>query len=211
MTTFRRIEDMQERQDTSGEYTTYDAFYYQGPFTDFPYWAQYSFTRGEMAMRNSVALLIGKGVRKYPEQLPVAANWPVAIGSWVMRIYHHVTKDNYTTELREYTTEELRREFFPTGTLEVDEAAEYFNVDDLTEGSVQLSIPVRFIAFQWKGEAHAVPWWVQKSLTDGSIVLKGASLYHMCEVARPKDWVLRGDNGKIKMMTDDEYRKAGGK
>lgn len=211
MTVFRRIEEASERQDFSGEYTTYDAFFYQGPFTDYPYWAQYAFVNGSMVVRNSVALLIDRVERKYPEDARHEATWPVAVGSWVMRIYHHVSKDNYTVTLRECTTEEMRVEFFPSGELEMDEDAEFFNVNTLTEGHVTLPMPTRFMAFQWKGVSHEIPAWLSCAIREGGVVLRGASLYHMCQVARPGDWVLYSHNKPIKMITDAEYRAAGGK
>lgn len=211
MTVFRRIEEMHERQSFDGEYTTYDAFLYQGPFTDYPEWARYAFQSGEMKAYNAHALLITKGVRKYPDLEMRKPDWPIDNGTWVMQVYRHTSKDSYSVELATYTTEQLRMEFYPTGELTTDEAVEYFNIDDLNEGNVTVQVPMRFRAFQWKGVAHAIPAWLQKCLAEGRVVLKGASLYHMFDVARPKDWILMGGQEQIRVMTQAQYEQAGGK
>lgn len=211
MTTFRRIEEMHIRETFSGEYTTYDAFLYQGPFTDYPGWAQYAFQGNEMKAPNAHTLLIVKGERKYPDLEMLKPKWPVENGMWVMKVYRHVNQNEYTVELKEYTTEQLRMEFYPTQELTHDEATEYFDVNDLTEGNVVVPIPVKFRAFKWKGVAHATPWWLQQALTSGLVTLKGASLYNMHSVARPGDWVLWGGSGEMRMMTQAQYDEAGGK
>lgn len=210
MTVFRRIEELHENQSFQGEYTTYDAFFYQGPFTDYPSWAQYAFQNRDMKAPNAHALLVVLGERKYPDLEMHTPNYPVENGSWVMKVYRHKSEHNYSLELKVYTTEQMRMEFYPTGELTTDEAAEYFVFSDLSEDSLVLSVPVRFSSFQWKGVAHATPWWLQQAITHGRIILKGASLYHMCDVARPGDWVLfsHGPSGSVRMMSDAEYQKV---
>lgn len=211
MTTFRRIEEMHEREIFTGEYTTYDAFLYQGPFTDYPQWAQYAFQNLDMKAPKAHALLIDRTPNVYPNMQVRNPSWPVDNGSWVMQVYHHVSQHEYTLTLRVYTTEELRMEFFPSGELTTDEAIEYFDVGDLTEGTVMVQVPVYFRAFQWKGVAHSMPSWLQTALKDGAVTMRGASLYHMMDVARPKDWILMNHLSQIRVMTQAQYEEAGGK
>lgn len=203
MSTFRRVEELNTRESFEGDYTIYDAFLYQGPYTDYAHWASSMFQEGKLRAPRAHELFISHNGAD-------EANWPIEPDTWVMKVYVH--KDGVgSVTLRNLTTEQLRLEFFPIETLGADENAAYFASSDAVWGRAVLQVSVTYTSFQWQGVLHQIPSWLQEAIIKGGVTVNGPSLYTLSSTfpARPGDWVLfTNSGGSVRIMTDAEYQKV---
>lgn len=213
MADFKRIDEFQVPLNINGDYTRYEALYYEGPYTEYPSWAQCLFQHGALVAPRADVLMYDPSQVDYPNyELHKAVKQPLHAGDWLL---HTISKkgDKSLTQLRAISTEDLREEFFPTSDLNTDEHEAFFGKDLAETRSVMIQVPQKFEAFQWQGSLIGIPQWLAQAITHRQVGFTGNSLHPQWwpgAPVRPGGWVLYAFGKPIQGMSNEQFIKEFG-